>query len=1153
VAEGRELFLSIGCLACHQVDELGESGLFGGGDLTMVAEKRPAYFFAQWLKDPVTLNADHRMPVFTLSDEERTHLATYLSTLHKRDRHEEQPSRAVLGQSNTGVTETAAVVRGKALIQKHRCAQCHRLPTDWKLAKPEPVALNLDTIDWKNSCSAKHSKRDQGQPAYGLASEQQEALQVYWTHVQRDRVVAAGAYDGQFLMQEQNCLACHSRGSVQGLEKQIQAIAKAEPSLQQLLAKIKPPALDSVGDKLLDHVLLDAITARRPKRRDWLLVRMPKFRLNQGQAKAIAQHLIQEDRLPPPPHQEQISVEQQALRTAGSRLVTTDGFGCISCHQIGSQKVAGIFPGTQGPNLLHLDQHVRYSWFVRWVRNPTRISPRMEMPAVKTPVRGVLESQLNHQYAAVWAAVNQEGFKPPKPNPVRVIRQRNALGKPTEPIVGIENVEMEDHNFVKPLLVAFSNRHNLLFDLESYRLAGWWIGDGARQRLRQKYWYWEGAGTPVMPTSKGTSEVALVHQGRRILPHLDEAFPPEADERLALGTAWAFTSRIQFEEKKGEEAEKATLIEPVELHVKQTWQPFGGNDETGTAPSGFRRVVQFTGVPRGMALELDAVPAGAMEQVENNRVVRSTGKHSFEVALLDPHVKFQSEGDTARLLLVPDADGMARIELEYRTELPVDRFLRKARPEIIVPQESLPVVPGFEAIRLPLSEEITPTALTWDRLGRLLIATLKGRVWRAEDTDQDDIEDTTALIADGFSAPFGLGTTDEQGLESIDVLDKTALTRLTDTDGNGTFDRARTVASGWGHGTDYHGWVVGLPKDKEGNYYAVVSNRNSPPAQRRGQVMKLKKLAVPTRDHRAYQLQSIAIGLRFPMGIARNRQGALFVTDNEGNFNPYNELNHIVPGGHYGFYNYAGLEDTPEIKAMPTSGPAVGIPHPWVQSVNGICFLETPEALRKKTGKSSFGPYEGHLLGCESTTQRLVRVSLQKVGDRFLGAVYPFTVRPPSGESSLLRPLVAQVAPDGAILVGSVHDSAWGAGRNLGEIVKLRFSGQLPLGIAEMRAVEDGFELQFTGPIDRAKAADKTNYQLVSYRRIPTPDYGGPDVDRRTEKINALTVSQDGRRVVITLPEQRVGFVYALRLRNLTTDGQQFHPAEAYFSMGPLP
>ena len=32
------------------------------------------------------------------------------------------------------------------------------------------------------------------------------------------------------------------------------------------------------------------------------------------------------------------------------------------------------------------------------------------------------------------------------------------------------------------------------------------------------------------------------------------------------------------------------------------------------------------------------------------------------------------------------------------------------------------------------------------------------------------------------------------------------------------------------------------------------------------------------------------------MGMARNREGELFVTDNQGNYNPFNELNHVRKG-----------------------------------------------------------------------------------------------------------------------------------------------------------------------------------------------------------------------------------------------------------------
>ncbi len=76
---GERLFLTLGCLACHTWRDLGASGWLGGGDLTHIADKRPADYFAAWLTDPARLNADHRMPVFSLSGDERTSLAPFLA------------------------------------------------------------------------------------------------------------------------------------------------------------------------------------------------------------------------------------------------------------------------------------------------------------------------------------------------------------------------------------------------------------------------------------------------------------------------------------------------------------------------------------------------------------------------------------------------------------------------------------------------------------------------------------------------------------------------------------------------------------------------------------------------------------------------------------------------------------------------------------------------------------------------------------------------------------------------------------------------------------------------------------------------------------------------------------------------------------------
>src|SRR5690606_17128538 len=105
-------------------------------------------------------------------------------------------------------------------------------------------------------------------------------------------------------------------------------------------------------------------------------------------------------------------------------------------------------------------------------------------------------------------------------------------------------------------------------------------------------------------------------------------------------------------------------------------------------------------------------------------------------------------------------------------------------------------------------------------------------------------------------------------------------------------------------------------------------------------------------DPRQFAAEVMSIGHRFPMGIARNREGDLFTTDNQGNYKPFNQLNHVLWGADYGFINAV---DRPQAAQRgPAEPAAVEIPHPWTRSVNGICFLETPAGLdgrrREKRG-----------------------------------------------------------------------------------------------------------------------------------------------------------------------------------------------------------
>src|SRR5262249_50940751 len=146
--------------------------------------------------------------------------------------------------------------------------------------------------------------------------------------------------------------------------------------------------------------------------------------------------------------------------------------------------------------------------------------------------------------------------------------------------------------------------------------------------------------------------------------------------------------------------------------------------------------------------------------------------------------------------------------------------------------------------------------------------------------------------------------------------------------------------------------------------------------------------------------------------------------------------------------------------APPLTPPAIDIPHPWTRSVNGICFLYTPEPLRTKLGRDAFGPLEGHLIGCEYDTRRLIRLTLQRVGDTFQGATSPLSTPPEDPAKGFLGPLVCAVSPRGELYVGSIRDSGWGVGNNVGEIVRVHVEPEkLPCGIAEVRATPDGFTL----------------------------------------------------------------------------------------------
>ncbi len=1135
-AEGERLFATLGCLACHRVGELGESGLFGGGDLSRIAEKRPPAFFERWLADPASLNRDHRMPVFELTAVERQSLSLYLATLG-----EKQPPR----EDEPATDDATLADKGRRLVEANRCGACHTLPPD--VARPvAPVAAITAQSRWDRSCL--HAPHAAQQPRYPLPEQDAEAIQEYLSATSRLAKSAPSATEARLVLRERNCLACHARDDSAGLAAKLPSVIAAHTDLAPLLPAMTPPPLTSVGDKLHDQALVEAIRRTGGVHRPWLEVRMPKFNLSDEELQALTRQWVAEDRIPPHPSlAPQAPEATTALEAAGGRLVTTDGFGCVSCHRVGSVEPDKAPLNARGPDLTMLSRRIRHEWFERWVRNPARIVPRMEMPAVQLPVRGVLNDDLDTQLAAVWRALNTAGFEPPPPNPVRVLRRAGVREHDEWAVLGTDVLYDRGREYLKPLLIGLPNRHNVLFDLAENRLAGWWLGDAARQRTKGKTWFWESGGdaySHLLHQVPAGSEITLEVDGQRREPLAAGQFPTELDAWRHAHGGLVWRQRLRFAGASPDAA-------PAVLRVEQALSPIWPDKQA--APGGFRRTVTISGAPANAKVVFRLL---AENEKDWRAAAALPGRGTWEFTTADGSVirVISPESaviDKSGVVLSSAKDGPVKLELEYLSPRRPDTY-PLASPSLPVAEPTpLFVAPGFQAVQLPVTEEIMPTALAWTPDGTLVVASLKGRVWLARDTDGDGLEDRTTPFSDDLAAPYGLAT----GQGYVDVANKYAVLRLSDADGDGRAEQTTTVASGWGHTTDYHDWAVGLPRDEQGNYYLALpcqqDDRSAAAAHLRGKLLRLVPRQPTDDDPQRFALEEMTAGHRFPMGIARRRDGEIFVTDNQGNYNPFNELNHVVPGQWYGFINKLEQKRTSH---PPLTPPAIDLPHPWTRSVNGICFLETPRALREKLGRDAFGPFEGHLIGCEINNRLLVRMSLHRVGDGLQGAVYPLTYGQPKEGPALLGPLCAEVSPAGDLYVGSLLDSGWGGGNNIGAVVRMRpVPEELPAGIREVRAEPRGLVVEFTRPVSRDRAADAKNYALASYTRISTPAYGGDDVNRRTEDVQAIEAAPDGRSVVLRLKEWREGYVYELHVKNLASGQEEFFPAEAHYTLRRAP
>ena len=327
-------------------------------------------------------------------------------------------------------------------------------------------------------------------------------------------------------------------------------------------------------------------------------------------------------------------------------------------------------------------------------------------------------------------------------------------------------------------------------------------------------------------------------------------------------------------------------------------------------------------------------------------------------------------------------------------------------PPSTVELEGAQVPPGFSLIKF--ADLYRPTGFAFDAQRRLYVTSQDGNVYILQDENQDGRADSRSTLATGYYFPLGVAVHAPSG--EVYVSYQGAITVLGDQDGDGRSDTERLL-------------VNDLPFDKHQNdnlefgpdgwlYIGVGSTCDAceDPDPRNASILRFN---VETG-----QSEIVASGMRNPFDIAFHPEtGELFATDNGrddlGMEAPFEELNHIVPGGDYGYPNCWNEQDQPGCE---NTIPPIAFFESH-SSANGVDIYNGQEFPAEYRG-NAFVTIFGSWLKANVQTG-IQRVVLTPNGQSF-SAEASWFIQFPAG----VMPLPLLFGPDDAMYVGDYVNDA---------------------------------------------------------------------------------------------------------------------------------
>ena len=467
--------------------------------------------------------------------------------------------------------------------------------------------------------------------------------------------------------------------------------------------------------------------------------------------------------------------------------------------------------------------------------------------------------------------------------------------------------------------------------------------------------------------------------------------------------------------------------------------------------------------------------------------------------------------------------------------------------------------------------------------GNLGVVTRRGGLYIIENPTGEGGGPHFRLFASGLHEALGLAWKPDQHGGAFYTAQRGELTKLADTDGDGHADSYKTIRS-WPLSGHYHEYAFGPVFAPNGDMFVTLNVafgignrgwwRGESPVPWRGWALRIRQDGT---------MLPWATGLRSPAGYGMV-DGELFYAENQGDWVGSGFITHLQRGDFAGhpaglawsehpqspveltedaLYEFVAprfsppnqrpikpenIEDEPLVTLASAAALLPGFKLPAVWMPHGVLGTSTSEILVDNT-EGRFGPFAGQLLVGDQGQSIVSRVFLEQVNGVYQGAALPFL----SGFSSGVLRLAW--GNDGSLYVGQTS-RGWGSrGGEMFGLARVVWRNRVPFEMNAVRAMPDGFEIEFTKPVAAELAANPHSYQITSFIYKYHVVYGSPVVDDRRHRVLGAVVSEDGYRVRLAVEGLRRHYIHEIQLSDIRAaeDGAPPLHRSAYYTLNELP